>query len=215
MAPSQAGQNSGHATTEYVLSMMDKSAADFRSLTADIEHTKYTEVVNDTSTETGQIFVRKDQKMRIDIKDPDPRTILRNGDNLFVYTPKIKRVEEYDLGKNRAMVDQYVLLGFGSKSQNILKSYDVKLTGEDEVDHRKAFVLELMPKSEDVRRQITRIQMWIDPSSWLPVQQKFYEAGSGDYFLSHYTNMMKNLKIGDSKFKQDWPKDAIRVRPRG
>ena len=86
--------------------MMDKSASDFKSLTADLDNTKYTDVVKDSSTETGHILVRKDQKMRIEIVKPDPRTILRTGDSLFVYTPKIKRVEEYDLGKNRAMVDQ-------------------------------------------------------------------------------------------------------------
>jgi outer membrane lipoprotein-sorting protein len=210
-----AHQASGHATTEAVLGMMDKGAADFRSLTADLEHIKYTEVVKDTSTETGHIFVRRDQKMRIEITTPDPRTILRIGDSLFVFTPKINRVEEYDLGKNRAMVDQYVLLGFGTKSQNMLKSYDVNLTGEEELDHRKTFVLELTPKSDEIRRQITKIQMWIDEASWLPLQQKFFEATSGDYFLFHYTNIMKNLKIGDSRFKQDWPKDVNRVKPRG
>jgi outer membrane lipoprotein-sorting protein len=211
----RAGQNNGRWTTQTVLAMMDKSAADFRSVTADIEHTKYTEVVKDTSTETGQIFVRRDQKMRIEIVKPDPRTILRTGDSLFVYTPKIKRVEEYDLGKNRAMVDQYVLLGFGTKSQNMLKSYDVALTGEEELDRRKTLVLELTPKSEDIRRQIAKIQMWIDQSSWLPLQQKFFEGASGDYFLFHYSNTMKNLKINDAKFKQDWPKDVNKVKPRG
>jgi outer membrane lipoprotein-sorting protein len=210
-----AGQSAGHATTESVLAMMDKSAADFRSLTADIEHTKYTDVVKDTSTETGQIFVHRDQKMRIEITKPDPRTILRTGDSLFVYTPKIKRVEEYDLGKNRSLVDQYVLLGFGTKTQNILKSYEVTLTGEEELDHRKTLVLELTPKSDEIRRQITKIQMWIDQSSWLPLQQKFFEATAGDYFLFHYSNIMKNLKINDAKFKQDWPKDVSRVKPRG
>lgn len=195
--------------------MMDKSAADFRSLTADLENTKYTDVVKDSSTETGQIFVRRDQKMRIEITKPNPRTILRTGDSLFVYTPKIKRVEEYDLGKNRAMVDQYVLLGFGTKSQSLLKSYDVKLNGEEELDHKKTYLLELTPKSEDVRRQITKILMWIDPSSWLPIQQKFFETGSGDYIQFHYSSVMKNLKIPDSRFKPDWPKDVNRVKPRG
>ena len=211
----RAGQAPAQATTENVLGMMDKSAADFRSLTADLENTKYTDVVKDSSTETGRIFVRKDQKMRIEILKPDPRTILRTGDSLFVYTPKIKRVEEYDLGKNRAMVDQYVLLGFGTKSQNMLKSYDIKLTGEEPLDGRRTFVLELTPKSDDVRHQITKIQMWIDQSSWLPIQQKFYETGSGDYIQFHYANVMKNLKIADSRFKQDWPKDVNRVKPRG
>ena len=201
-------------TTESVLNRMDRSASDFRSLTADIEHIKYTDVVKDTSTETGQIFVRRDQKMRIDFTKPDPRVILRTGDSLFVYTPKINRVEEYNLGKNRSLVDQYVLLGFGTKSQNMQRSYDIELTGEEEIDQHKAFLLTLTPKSEDVRKQITKIQMWIDSSSWLPIQQKFFEAGSGDYFLSKYSNMMKNLKISDSKFKPDWPKNATRVKPR-
>jgi len=201
-------------TTESVLQKMDKSAADFRSLTADIEHIKYTDVVKDTSSETGQIFVRRDQKMRIDFTKPDPRVILRTGDTLFVYTPKINRVEEYNLGKNRSLVDQYVLLGFGTKSQSMQRSYDIALTGEEEVEQHKTFLLTLTPKSEDVRKQITKIQMWIDSSSWLPVQQKFFEAGSGDYFLSKYSHMMKNLKISDSKFKPDWPKNATRVKPR-
>jgi len=193
--------------------MMDRSAKDFRSLTADIENVKYTAVVKDTSTETGQIWVRHDQKMRIEISKPEPRTILRTGDSLFIYNPKINRVDEYDLGKNRSMVDQYIRLGFGTKSEDIKKSYLVTVTGEEEFDHRKAVVLELTPKSDEIRRQISRIQMWIDEASWLPLQQKFYETGSDDYILFHYTNLMKNLKVSDNKFKQNWPKDATREKP--
>jgi outer membrane lipoprotein-sorting protein len=212
-----AAVSSGQGTTwstESVLDMMDKSARDFHTLTADIEHIKYTDVVKDTSSETGKLFVRRDEKMRIEFMTPDRRTILRNGDSLFVFTPKINRVEEYDLGKNREMVDQYVLLGFGSKSENIKKNYLVTLLGETEFDHRKTVMLELTPKSDQVRKQITRIQMWIDEASWLPVQQKFFESGSEDYLIFHYTNMMKNLKIGDSQFKQDWPKGVSRTKPR-
>jgi outer membrane lipoprotein-sorting protein len=203
----------GQATTEAVLATMDKAAADFRSLTADLENTKYTDVVKDTSVEKGDILVRKDSKMRIDITEPDPRTILRVGDSLSVYTPKIKRVEEYDLSKHRAMVDQYVLLGFGTRSEALLKAYDVKLTSEDQMDGKKVYLLELTPKSDDLKHQITKIQMWIDSASWLPLQQKFFETGPGDYIQFHYTKMMKNLKIPDSRFKADWPKDVNHVRP--
>ncbi len=194
--------------------MMDKSAQDFHTLTADLEHIKYTAVVKDTSTETGHIFVRRDEKMRIEIEKPDLRTILRTGDSLFIYNPKINRVEEYDLGKNRSLVDQYVRLGFGTKGEDIKKSFLVAVLGEEELDHKKTIMLELTPKSDQVRNQITKIQMWIDEASWLPIQQKFFEAGSGDYVLSHYTNVMKNLKISDAKFKQDWPKSVSRVKPR-
>jgi outer membrane lipoprotein-sorting protein len=208
-----AAQTAAKWTTEGVLEMMDKSAKDFRTLTADIENVKYTAVVQDTSTETGQIFVRHDQKMRIEFTKPEARTILRTGDSLFLYNPKLNRVEEYDLGKNRAMVDQYIRLGFGTKSEDLKKSYVVTVTGEEELDHRKTVVVELTPKAEQIRSQITRIQMWIDEASWLPIQQKIFESGSGDYILFHYTSLMKNLKINDSKFKQDWPKNASHEKP--
>jgi outer membrane lipoprotein-sorting protein len=210
-----AAQTTTKWTTESVLEMMDKSAKDFRSLTADIENVKYTAVVQDKSTETGQIWVRHDQKMRIEFTKPEGRTILRTGDSLFLYNPKLNRVEEYDLGKNRAMVDQYIRLGFGTKSEDLKKSYLVTVTGEEQFDNRKAIVVELTPKADQIRSQITRIQMWIDEASWLPIQQKIYETGSGDYILFHYTGMMKNLKINDSKFKQDWPKNASHEKPHG
>jgi len=199
-------QAPGKLTLDYVLSMMDHSAEDFKSLTAAIDHVKYTAVVQDTSTETGEIFVRKDSKVRIDFQTPDPRTIIRNGDNLYIYTPKINRVEEFNIGKNRAMVDQYLALGFGTRTENLKKNYAVTLTGEEEFEGHKAALLELVPRSDEQKKQIAKVVMWVDESSWLPVQQKFLEAGSGDYVLSRYTKVMKNLKLGDGKFKPDWPK---------
>ena len=207
-------QAPGKATVESVLGMMDKSAVDFKSLTADIEHVKYTAVVKDTSTETGQIYVRKDEKLRIDFQQPDQRTILRNGDNLYIYTPKINSVMEYNIGKNRAMADQYLALGFGKKGESLQKTYKVSLVGEEELDGRKTAVLDLVPNAEEVRKEITKIEMWVDEASWLPVQQKFFEGSSGDYFLSRYKNMMKNLKVSDSRFKPDWPKGTKIEKPR-
>jgi outer membrane lipoprotein-sorting protein len=202
----RGNQASGKITLEYVLSMMDHSAEDFKSLTAAIEHVKYTAVVKDTSTETGEIFVRKDSKERIDFQIPDPRTILRNGDNLYIYTPKINRVEEINIGKNRVMVDQYLALGFGMRTENLKKNYEIAFSGEEELDGHKAAVLELTPRSEEQKKQISKVVIWVDEASWLPVQQKFIEAGTGDYVLSRYTKVMKNLKLGDGKFKPDWPK---------
>jgi outer membrane lipoprotein-sorting protein len=210
---SRTAQGGNKPNLDYVLSMMDRSAEDFKSLTAAIEHVTYTAVVKDTSTEAGEIFVRKDSKMRIDFQSPDPRTIIRNGDNLYIYTPKINRVEEYNIGKNRAMADQYLALGFGMRTDNLRKNYVVALTGEEDLDGHKAAILELVPKSDDVRKQISRIEMWVDEASWLPVQQKFFEAGSGDYFISRYTKVMKNLKLGDGKFKPDWPKGTKVEKP--
>ncbi|MBZ5528076.1 MAG: outer membrane lipoprotein-sorting protein [Acidobacteriia bacterium] len=213
--PARAAQDQPRWTVDAVLKQMDRAAGEFRTLTADLEHSKYTDVVKDTSLETGHILVRKDDKMRIEILQPDPRTILRNGDSLFVYTPKIKRVEEYDLGKNRSLVDQYVRLGFGTRGEDLKKGYLLTVLGEETLDNRKIVLIELTPKSDKVRAQISKIQMWIDQASWIPVQQKFFETGSGDFFIFHYKNIALNLKIHESRFKPNWPKDVTLIKPRG
>ena len=196
--------------------MMDAAARDFHSLTANVEHIKYTDVVKDTSKETGQLWLRKkDDKMRIEFAKPDERTILRSGENLSIYNPKINRVEEYNLGKNRSLVDQYLELGFGTRSENLKKTYQVVFIGEQDFDGKKTVLLELTPKSDEVRAQISKVQVWVEESSWLTVQQKFFEAGSADYLIFHYSDLKKNLKIDESRFKQDWPKNATKIKPRG
>jgi len=212
--PGAHAQTAKNWTLEAVLEQLDRAARDFHSLTADMEHTKVTVAVDDTSTETGQIFVRRDDKMRIEITAPASRTVLRNGGTLYVYTPKIKRVEEYDLGKRKKLVDQYVLLGFGTKGSDLKKAYVLTLQGEESLDSRKVLRLELTPRADQVRDQISKIEMWIDEATWVPVQQKFYETGSGDYFIFHYTNVSRNTPINDSTFKPEWPKGVTKIKPR-
>ena len=207
-------QNHGPWTLESVLHQLDMQAKTFRSLSADVERTKVTVVVNDHSTETGSLLVRGD-KMLLQMKAPDARTILRTGDNLYVYTPGLNRVEEYNLGKNRTMVDQFLLLGFGTSGKELQKSYLITLLGEPTLDDKKTVELELTPKSSEVRNQISKIQIWFDESSWLPVQQQFNETGSGDYFTVRYSKMVRNPSIGESEFKPHWPKNTEKARPQG
>jgi outer membrane lipoprotein-sorting protein len=205
----------GPRSVEDVLKQLDREAREFQSLTADVERTKVTVVVNDHSTESGKMAIRRDNKMRIDLTSPDPRTILRDGDHLYVFNPKANRVEEYDLSKHRALVDQFLLLGFGTSGQSLTASYSIMLQGEEMLGNQKVVRLELIPKSQDVRNEISKIALWMDEATWLPAQQQFFETGSGDYFIIHYTNVDRNSHLADSRFKPHWPNGVTRVKPQG
>jgi outer membrane lipoprotein-sorting protein len=204
-------QNHGPLTLDGVLAQLDQSARDFHSLSADLERTKVTVVVNDRSTETGTILVRG-EKMLLELKSPDPRTILRTGDNLYLYEPGLNRVEEFNLGKNRGLVDQFLLLGFGTQGKQLRNSYKISFVGEPSLDDKKTAELELTPKSEDVLKQFSKIQIWFDETLWLPVQQQLFEAGSGDYWIVRYSKIDRNPNIPDSKFKQHWPKGTEKIK---
>lgn len=209
-----ASQGRPNITLEAVLRHLDSAAKNFHGLSADVERTKVTVVVDDKSTEHGTILVHGD-RMLLEMTAPDPRTILRTGDNLYVYTPGLKRVEEYNLAQHRALVDQYLLLGFGTPGKELEKAYLVTLLGEPMVEDKKTAELELTPKSQEARNQISKIQIWLDESSWLPVQQQFTETGSGDYFVIRYSKVVRNPDLSEANFKPHWPKGTEKIKPQG
>ena len=209
-----AAQGHGPTTVRRSFRQLDRSSKDFHSLSADVERTKVTVVVNDKSTETGTLLVRGD-KMLLEMKAPNARTILRTGDNLFVYTPGLNRVEEYNLAQHRDMVDQYLLLGFGENGKDLQKSYLITLLGEAMLDDRKTIELELTPRSDEARNQISKIQIWLDESSWLPVQQQFNETGSGDYFIIHYSRVVRNPRIERFAFQTELAERNRKGEPQG
>ena len=214
-ARGDAGQTRTTWTLPEVLKQLDLEAKSFRSLTADLERTKVTVVVDDKSVESGKVFIRKDDKMRIELTQPDARTILRTGDDLYIYNPRLKRVEQYNIGKHRAEASQFLLLGFGSSGGDLKDKYLLALMGEETIDKRKTLLLELTPKSDKFRSQIAKIHLWIDTATWMPVQQKFFETGSGDYFVVHFTNIVRNPRLTDAQFKPTWPKGTTKIKPQG
>jgi outer membrane lipoprotein-sorting protein len=200
-------------TLESVLEQLDNSARNFRSLSANVESTKVTVVVNDHSTENGTLLVRGD-KMLMQLAPPDQRTILRMGDNIYIYTPGLKQVEEYNLGKNRDLADEFLLLGFGTSGKELQKGFEIKLVGEEKLGDKKDLQLELTPKAPGVRNQIAKVEIWLDETTWLAEQQQITEA-SGDYSTVKYTKVVRNPRISDNEFKQLWPKGTEHVKPQG
>ena len=117
-----------------------------------------------------------------------------------VYEPKLKRVTVYEAGKNREAVESFLVLGFGGSGHDMLKSFDVKYLGTEEVGGVNGAKLELIPKADRVRGIFAKIWLWIDPARGISVQQQFFEP-SGDYRLAKYSDIKLNQKIPDSVFK--------------
>ena len=206
-------QTHGGPSLDTVMRELDRKAKELHTLTADIERTTVTVVVNDRSTESGKIFMRTDGRMRIELTKPDQRMILRDRDKVWHYLPKTKRVEEYDIRKYGALADSLLTIGLGSSGSSLKEHYLVTVLGEATLEERKTVQLELVPKDEKLRNQIDRIQLWVDTTMWLAIQQKLFETGSGDYIVINYRNIVTNTKMPESDFKPHWPKGVTVVKP--
>ncbi len=205
------------ATPERVLADMDTASKNFRSAEASFVWNQYQKVIDETETQSGKIYFRRQNgeiQMAADISEPDKKYILYSGGKVQVYQPKIDQVTEYNPGKNRSDLESFLVLGFGGSGHDLLKAYDVKSLGSETVNGTEAAKLELIPKSPRLRNNIARILLWIDPARGVSVQQQFFEP-SGDYRLAKYSDIQVNQKLSDNAFKlKTTPKTRV-VSPQG
>jgi outer membrane lipoprotein-sorting protein len=189
---------------ERVLGQMDSAAAKFHTTEATVTWDQYQKVVDEHETQKGKVYFRRaanEIQMAADISDPDQKYVLFSDSKVQVYQPKIEQVTVYGTGKNREEVESFLVLGFGGRGHDLLKSFDVKYLGEEKADGLDTEKLELVPKAVNVRNNIDHIILWIDPARGISVQQQFFFGSSGDFRLAKYSDIKVNEKIPDTVFK--------------
>jgi outer membrane lipoprotein-sorting protein len=220
-------KSSDAITLESVLKKMDAVAATFRTAQAEFEWQNYQKVIDEVvDVKMGAIYYRrsgKDVDMMANVKKvgasptelkPEPQYVLFSDGKVKMYTPKTDQVTVYDLGKNRADLESYVVLGFGGSGQDLLKTFDVALAGTEDINGVTTAKLELIPKAEKVRRNYNRMVLWIDPNTGIAVRQQFFSP-QGDYRLSTYSSIRLNEKISDDVFRLKTTSKTQTISPTG
>jgi outer membrane lipoprotein-sorting protein len=195
---------------------MDKTAQQFKAVTADIQRDVYTSVIDDHEKDGGTMRAKRekshDTRMLIEFTGPNAKIVALDGTTASVYTPKIKTVQIVDIKKG--LVDQFLLLGFGASSADLKDHYDVTLSGTEKLPDETTWHLQLVPKSPEVLKNLKKAELWIGQTSGLPVQEKLFTSAGGDYELFKYSNMKLNPALPDSALKLSYPKGVTVEHPR-
>ncbi|MCP5116405.1 MAG: outer membrane lipoprotein-sorting protein [bacterium] len=200
------------------LARMDRASFAFRSVRAEVEKENYTAVIQDRAVESGRMWMLRSAKrskgvrMRIEFAEPNLRSVAMAGKKAEIYYPKIKTVHEYDLGKHRKLVDQFLLLGFGTPGKELSKNYRLNLAGEEEIQGQQTTKLELTPKSKKAREQLIKVELWVADPSGYPVRQKFYWP-SDDTTTITYSAIEMNVGVTESDLTLKLPADVKREFP--
>lgn len=206
------------AALEKVLGQMDSAAEKFHTTQASVVWDQYQKVVDEHDEEKGTVYFRRsanDIQMAADITEPDQKYVLFVGSKVQVYQPKIDQVTSYNTGKNRKDFESFLVLGFGGRGHDMLKSFDVKYLGKESVDGTDAAKLDLVPKSAGVRNNVAHIVLWIDPALGISVRQQFFFGSSGDFRMARYSAFKVNEKIPDSAFKLKTNSKTKFISPQG
>jgi len=204
-----------NAGLEAVLNQLDKASAGFRSAEADFVWDQYQAIVQEHDLQKGKVyFVRheKDTHMAAQINEPDKKQVVFTEGKIRFYQPKIDQVTEYEAGTNREEVESFMVLGFGGRGHDLLKSFDVKYEGDETVDGVKTAKLELTPKADKVKKMFSRFILWIDPALDVSRKQQAFEP-SGDYRTATYSNIKRDEPVPQDTFKLKTTSKTKVVRP--
>jgi outer membrane lipoprotein-sorting protein len=183
-------------SVEAILARMDQAAPNFHAVTADVKMITYTAILSDQTTETGTLKMQRlkgnDVRAIIELSaGTDTRVIAFLGKIVRIYYPKLKAYQDYEVGKNSQVLNQYLLLGFGSSGKDLARSYDITAEGSEDVGGQTTTKLLLVPKDAKVKERLAKVEMWIPKDAAYPVQQQFYEP-SGNYRKVSYSNILLN-----------------------
>ena len=196
------------ASLDTALARIDKAAAAFKGLTADLKRMHHTELVNANETDEGAIAVKRfkpgDVRVLINFTKPEPKKVFIGGGKAQIYNPKANEVQVADIKKHRDLVNEVLLLGFGANAAQLQAAYTITLGGAETVNGTETIRIELVPRNEEIRHNIKKAELWV-PDNGIPVQQKFYETG-GDYQIATYSHIVLNPNLPDSAVRFDLPK---------
>ena len=193
------------------LKQLDRQGSDFDTVLADVEIDWISRDGTADKANHGRIYQNSRGEVRIQLDEPNKRTVLIKGNDVYLYDPVKAIVEEFSRSKG-GRLETFTVLGFSLTGRDLEDDYLVTFLGEDEIASRRVLGLELTPKSDSTREAVSSIQLWIDQASWLPVRQIIEHTPSGQSITTTYTGTARKLALNPELFDDDWPRGTQKVR---
>jgi outer membrane lipoprotein-sorting protein len=198
-----------------ILAHMDRAAKDFKSVSAKTRDDEWVAVIDETNTQNGQMVMKRTKKGVVGLIKfgaPDPRVFHIDGSKLEAYYPNANTLNVYDAGKNTQVVNQFVLLGFGTSGSELSKEYTIKVVGAEKVGSVNTTHLELLPRSPEMQKYISKLELWIADGETNPRQEKLTYP-SKNYSFYHFSDVQVNPSLPESAFELKLPKNVKVITP--
>ena len=191
---------------------LDNASSRFQSMTATVTYLTHTDVIDENSTETGAVVMKKvapgEVQGLINFTAPNQRSVTFEKRSVQIYFPKINTLQVYDLAKHGEQLDKFLMIGFGTSGTELAKDYTMTVLSSEaakETPGIQALHLELIPKSPEARQYVKKVELWIpDHGDPYPLREKITEP-SGDSRTMTYNDLKINPPLQPEALKLKLP----------
>lgn len=210
--PATAATNELGWTLDSALTQLERQTEDFKTALADVNATWTDKSGAVTRTAEGRIYINEEGTFRINVTEPEEKVILTTKNQVSEYDPVRALVDEYSLRKHKDRLEPFIRLGFTNSGKDLRDDFVLTLIGEDQIGTQRTLGLELTPTRNEIRESVSRVQVWIDQASWMPVRLIIEHVSSGETLTINFSGLARNLKLNPELFKEDWPKGTQKLK---
>jgi len=191
------------------IDQMNAASKTFTSAQADLRQELFTKVVQDTETRTGQIYlIRKGGATQMGIRmlaadakpGAQPAQIVEFKDGkLQMLTTGTSQVDVFPAsGKNQALAESLLALGFGGSGADLEKSWTIADLGPESIGGVQTEKLDLVSKDPGIKNNYSHIVIWLDPARDVTLKQLFFLASGGKPTGDTRTVFFSNIRLNEN-----------------
>lgn len=199
------GAGAQNPSLQNVYAQMDKAAAKFQSVEADISVDRYTAIVQEHSTQSGTTAFQRaggsiEMAMHLNAGSDDPETMIlyKNGE-LEMYQPAQKTETVLATGANRSEADAMLTTGFGAGSKDLQANWEVTFEGTETVGGVPCAKLDLVSKQQNMKNNFSHVTVWVDLTRDISMKQVMYQPDQ-DTRTATYSNIRYNKPVEEKTF---------------
>ncbi len=207
VGPGPAGQ-SGPASAEDLARAIQAHYDGVRDFTADFEQSYVGGVLRKRVTEQGRLAVKKPGRMRWDYTQPEPKTFVSDGSQIYSYIPADHQVYVSPMPSvDQATTAVLFLVGKG----DLVRDFDVRYA-DDAHPLPGEVALRLDPKLPD--RDYDWLELVVDRQT-LQIRQLIAADSQGGTSTFTFRHLQENIGLSDKMFEFRIPRGVEVIRSGG
>ncbi len=192
-----------------VLDRLDLAAQNFHSTSAEVEFDDITtDPIDDKDVFRGVVYYdRKGTAFRMGVhfsqhnKKPSTKAYTFVGGVLKLHETGSEQITTVD---KAAKFESYVLLGFGASGNDLAAKWEIKMVGWETIGSVNTAELELVAKDPEVRKNLPKVTIWVDPDHAVSMKQVFtLSPTSSKVCLYSNFNLNGSLPAGAFTFQAE------------
>ena len=191
-----------HLTATEVLDHLQAKAKTIKTLKGSFEQRKYSRLLVRPMDSEGELFWQPPGRLRWEVLRPAPLTLVVREDEILLLYPDLKKVTLYRGPSGVGFLDR--ITGATDNPQAFKRQYEIEVTVVSRGDNRRWIKMDLEPKSAKSARYFKRLEVKIDPETWLPNEIAILE-GNDDWTLIYLSNLIENSDFSDDLFSVEPP----------